>query len=674
MADDEGRLLTDRTDSTLDSENAAQEGFWNHVSANIKFEFEEDLYTNAFVACFEHPSYTGVNYYIPKLVPISLMLMVALVQIMATVGVYAYVRHTMRDERMSKLLTAADMFLGANSSMPIWLSESLCGSFETVELASGRYSSLAMSDGTLYQPTNEPSYYYMRMPSRTWQYKPFADMNSVLGDTLMIIHNGVFESPFTVSAYGSTLIVLTMMWLFTINVEIRRILHFLGMVISYYRRKNESFEGNAADLVYNPEEESFELVKISTLPFMIAVLIVTLRLAIAISLLITGCQMLFFTLSKFDLVLNSVALHFVLELDNMVYWSLSSSIKQAFIKAIYPPTYSRISCITPAVRRSFKTWQGLFTAILVIAISFLIRLWQCQVFTSYFYSVSSLCLFAGPVPAGQSNMVAAAPGFCESLLSAACMPRVSGPGSVHGPCVVTDQRVGQDASIHQYISASLFSATPSSSWTSWDEAPQIFYKSRIWVRDYHQDLLRKQCIQMYQSSGSLDHRLVSSSTTEVMRGAPFLCDRSIIMKAVFEPAGFNIFKVRRPEEHAWAVDACQTRKSHILIDSSQNRAEFQQKMHSNDAPLNKSGFEQALLQVSKSRSKLQKTTKGKSSLLARTSSQQLSPSGLTNDGKPHNPAKGKKSSVQKVKQRPDDAKEHVVPTMILAQIDRRRLH
>jgi len=590
MADDEGRLVRSPTNAELHSENEAQEEFWGHVSANVKFQFEEDLYTNAFVACFEHPSYKGIHFIMPKMVPIILMLMVALVQIMATLGVYTFVRDTMRQERISQILTATDMFLGANTTMPIWLSQDVCGTFEPIEIASGKYSSLVMPDGTSYQPSNQSSFYYMRMPSRTWQYKAQFNMPSVLSDILMIIHGGVLEWPFSGNAYGSTLVVLTMMWLFTITIEIRKVLHFLGMVITHYDSEDDS--RGAADMVYNHEEETFELVKISTFPCIIACTIVTIRLVIAVSLLVTGCQMLFFTLSKFDLVLNSVALLFVLELDNMVYWSLSSSIKQAFIKAIDPPTYSSIGCITPAVRRHFKFWQGLFTVIFVVCISLLVRLWQVRVFTEYFYCVSSLCLFAGPVPTGQSNVVAAAPGFCESLLSASCMPRVSGPGSVHGPCVVTDQRFGHDASIRQYIDASLFSAAPSSSWTTWGEAPKTFYSSHMWERGYHQDLLRKQCVQMYRSHGKLDTRIVDPATKEEARGAPFLCDRSVIMKGVFEPTGFDIFKVRQHAEHSWAVDACQTRDSQSRMDSSQNTTIFQQQMHSHDALLESSGSQQ----------------------------------------------------------------------------------
>merc|ERR1719326_391705 len=70
--------------------------------------------------------------------------------------------------------------------------------------------------------------------------------------------------------------------------------------------------------------------------------------------------------------------------------------------------------------------------------------------THQLHNAAALCLFAGPAPLTMPNVVAPVPGFCESLLSLTCAPKVTGNGTQHGPCLITDQNVFQDRSVMHY--------------------------------------------------------------------------------------------------------------------------------------------------------------------------------------------------------------------------------
>merc|ERR1719183_1359507 len=70
------------------------------------------------------------------------------------------------------------------------------------------------------------------------------------------------------------------------------------------------------------------------------------------------------------------------------------------------------------------------------------------------------------------------------------------------------------------------------SWLDWEEAAPSLYTSHRWMKGPYQDLLRKQCLQMYQTVPP-DDLEVDDDSGETMDGAPFACARDHIFEAVF---------------------------------------------------------------------------------------------------------------------------------------------
>merc|ERR1711939_1069816 len=84
------------------------------------------------------------------------------------------------------------------------------------------------------------------------------------------------------------------------------------------------------------------------------------------------------------------------------------------------------------------------------------RYGQVELYTHQLHNAAALCLFAGPTPQAQPDLLAPVPGFCESLLSMTCAPNVTGPGKQHGSCLVTDQNVFTSRSVMLYADSDLF--------------------------------------------------------------------------------------------------------------------------------------------------------------------------------------------------------------------------
>lgn len=167
---------------------------------------------------------------------------------------------------------------------------------------------------------------------------------------------------------------------------------------------------------------------------------------------------------------------------------------------------------------------------------------------------------------GQPDVMAPVPGFCESLLSMTCAPNVTGVGSSHGPCLVTDQNIFKERSVMLYGDGELFdgmydSSGKRQSMTAWGEPNARLRNTRTWENEPNLNLFRRVCTQMYQPRGTLDKRIVDPSLGLTMYAAPFSCPRKDLFQAVFGKAGQNFndwstkLDLRNPEIVA-ALDSC----------------------------------------------------------------------------------------------------------------------
>lgn len=166
-----------------------------------------------------------------------------------------------------------------------------------------------------------------------------------------------------------------------------------------------------------------------------------------------------------------------------------------------------------------------------------VRAWQVEAHTHQLHNAAALCLFAGPTPVAQPNVLAPVPGFCESLLSMTCAPNVTGPGNKHGPCLITDQNVFKDHSMVLYGDQAMFEGMYDEkgkrrSVAEWGEPKEKLLES-TWQEDKQLNLFRRVCASLYHPEGTVDRRVIDASTGSEMYAAPFYCQREKLFDAVF---------------------------------------------------------------------------------------------------------------------------------------------
>lgn len=156
--------------------------------------------------------------------------------------------------------------------------------------------------------------------SYTWWGDKVNDMSSYGETSPFGCSEGIF--------FGTLCIFI---WIATVLKELRASLNF-GCLMTL-----PSTTPGEADYQYSREEKVGRLVSLS-LPAKGAVaLCVVLRLSVNIALLIYGCQFLAHSQSLQDFVLNSVALGFIYELDELFFEVLVSSDKQKVVRSLERP-------------------------------------------------------------------------------------------------------------------------------------------------------------------------------------------------------------------------------------------------------------------------------------------------------------------------------------------------
>jgi len=176
-----------------------------------------------------------------------------------------------------------------------------------------------------------------------------------------------------------------------------------------------------------------------------------------------------------------------------------------------------------------------------LAAAVYLRWCQVRIFHTYFNMTAAMCLFAGPTPGGEANLLNPVTGLCDSLLGASCAPSVFPNTTLekHGRCVITDQKVGTVGNTFFYLDdpklfeGTLDEAGKTRSWVSWGEGLTELYEKGIWSHGPYQDMMRKNCLQMYQVTGFAEDRLIDDDVIETMSGAPFYCQREALWKALF---------------------------------------------------------------------------------------------------------------------------------------------
>jgi len=262
--------------------------------------------------------------------------------------------------------------------------------------------------------------------------------------------------------------------------------------------------------------------------------IVALETGVCIFLGYVGIMFLQVTTTKVDLILNALALTFVLELGQILFQAIVPRIGQELIQNLEPVKYFSIlpNWYLPLHRYFFP----ILMIIIFTAFAFCMRLVQLHEFRELFNVTATLCLFGGPTKSTATHF-APVPGMCESLLALTCAP----PSEASllqdfGSCVITDFDAGWAKNIKKPSSESIWphdifkNYSPTSSPWEWalSDDPRVKEKfdtvvRSVWNPQSTQVLMRA-CAAMYQAGPTIK-LVVDPNTNEEGFAASFSCDK-----------------------------------------------------------------------------------------------------------------------------------------------------
>lgn len=533
--------------------------YHHEQSTGNHLELDADLFTNAFVSSLGMPS-NGTGG--PALMKsagemgcsVGALLSVTLIQVLMAWAVYLHVENDLILTKTRPLLTAFEMFIGTNITMPLGTVESLCGKWEDQEMkewAQGPLSTMNMPDGSVYGADESYSFFYnLKQPTRSWDYGRLGSERSVLDDVMFVLSEGVTFNPATPSGYSLLFILVLAIFFFSIFVEIRQISQFTGMLGHFITHNSETDDDEVWR--FNKDSETFQLQRVPWQAQIVGFIAMLCRTTVALCLLGLGFVFLLFTSLKIDLILNGLAILFVLELDKVIFFAIVPAQRQRFIKDIEPILYKH--AVPPGGKQVAEAAS--YGPILLFPLTFgcavAARAYQCHLFLGYFRMTAAVCLFAGPtIPFGRTDIIGPVAGFCDSLLGVSCAPRVEPAETAtrHGYCVITDQTTMTSPTIQFYLDdPSLFETRVNEdgtekSWTDWGVSNKQLFESKHWMNGPYQDLLRKNCLQLYQKDTKPDDVLVDDDVGETMDGAPFYCNREPMFEAMFGEVSKSVDKL-----------------------------------------------------------------------------------------------------------------------------------
>jgi len=531
-------LQTPKTPKPDLSTRAELQRYETSVADEPDCVLEPDLYTDAVVSCLRVPVGFETSLFrdwVARLIPVIAMVVVATVQLVVTYSIIVHVWHALLNARWNVLDHAIESFVGTNSTLPRGLADSVCGAYDQHAITGGTMDSVVMPDGTIFtHNAHHPLWSAVKLPADSWDPHATGAGRSLLDEARFVIEEG-WTGFFGSVGYNPLFIVIVTSWYLTMIVEFRHISSFATMLwcVKIAAADEDRF------VMVSDGHGKFRVRRMTRSAKGIGLLCVILRLTIATFLLYCGSYFLLFTTTKFELIMTSLAMLFVLNLDNIVYTAIVSKIKQKFLQDVLPVSYRTPDLFGSSAASSLE----ILTPALVIACCIVgsvgLRIYQVGLFQEFYSDTSALCLFGGPTPGNRPDLVAPVQGFCESLLTMSCGPSAVGPGALRGPCVITDQGTFKEwpASYKFYADSGLFEGMTDDgtghrrSFRDWGPPQKGLYDSYRTT-----NVLRKVCLQLWHSgpaSESLDTRVVNSDNGEVMQGAPFYCQRATIFDAVF---------------------------------------------------------------------------------------------------------------------------------------------
>lgn len=387
------------------------------------YNFEEDAYANALIMLMM-PSKDKSLICLRGFLALS-MFLVWIVQLMATMALWKSVQAETNSNLLSTSLIVEWSQFG-ESSMPTNIdpgaAEAVCGKY--VSSVDPQYT-----QGLSYYPLDE------------WTTQPQISKWSHEGPLLeQTIRRLYLLNPKEISFYA--IMVGIVGWTCAFLAELKSIWLLLEATLIKLPTSRSLFAGDQTI----DERHAPPMLYVSglTLPLkFFAALLIIMRLSVAIFLYFVGCAFLRQHLNITDIVLNSVALVFVLELDTMVHQALNTLTSNIYSNESVAIKIDNDNPDSPDAAR--PGCDGLLMLLMVIIIGGLFA-WNYHMvksdLTRDFSVYASICLYAGPPPSLKLPFDFTFPvtGFCESLLcirfdklSLTCPPENVRPVSTLSP-------------------------------------------------------------------------------------------------------------------------------------------------------------------------------------------------------------------------------------------------
>lgn len=541
------------TRSGPDSEALRGAGFSvRRHPGDVDIALEAEFYTAAFVAPLHlHQNRTPGERIFGEVFFTLGMLAVGIMQCLTVFGMASYLSERQagyNDEFKlgTGLFATGGVFLSSEHS------KDLCGSFSHIGLNTlTGISKLNMPDGAIYQGTSDmPMFHSYKLPSGSWTFQSVGSHESFVEKELRVVHDINWRNTleylnnFRVE-YGVLLVIMVgWLWYHVLH-ELRKIIKFIT-VLYHFQQEGFAHDSKETTVIVNPgDDRKLEIVKLTKNAFAVGCLTTTMRIIVACMMLIWGTSLLTASSNKLSLVLNSLAIGIVFELDVIIAYAVIDQKTMQRIEDLEPIPVHTLR----AVLDYSYMLEIILSAIMLVGVfiaAMLVRKHQVDQHVRQLHGAASLCLFAGSVPDSQPDVIAPVPGFCESLLSLTCAPDVKlGNGNYHGPCLVTDQKVfGHQHSVMQYADGELFEGMYDEnghrrSMADWGAPLPKLIDSKTWTDDQYLNLFRKVCVQLYHPEILPDQRMVNQQLGMTMYSAPFYCKRDALFDAVFNGANSN---------------------------------------------------------------------------------------------------------------------------------------
>eukprot|EP00747_Dinoflagellata_sp_TGD_P102115 gnl/TRDRNA2_/TRDRNA2_168560_c2_seq1.p1 gnl/TRDRNA2_/TRDRNA2_168560_c2~~gnl/TRDRNA2_/TRDRNA2_168560_c2_seq1.p1 ORF type:complete len:525 (+),score=69.61 gnl/TRDRNA2_/TRDRNA2_168560_c2_seq1:60-1634(+) len=302
----------------------------------------------------------------------------------------------------------------------------MCGDYPVVEVKDPLPGANLTLPGGIGQMEGT-KIFWSKLPAWRWDAQWLGADKSLL-DTIRYVGSEKFVAFH--QGYAILFMIAVLLWLCSIGIELRAITRMAFML--YGIPSHSEHEWPVTD------EDGWHMNHLPSDAKAVGAVIVVTRLFLAVLVGYSGVYFLSLTNDLVDIILNSLALEFILMLDTVLAETVLSKPQIQFVEELQPVRYEAV--LPNRIRTVLRYYFPLFGVGILCVITFFVRMRQVEVYSQRADNVAAICLFLGPSP--KSDELVPSTGLCESIMKLTCVQNdtiMENPLYVGGsPCVITD--------------------------------------------------------------------------------------------------------------------------------------------------------------------------------------------------------------------------------------------